>query len=295
MIFSDRRRLAAFALILSLPGCSPPGMLNTLDRLTPGAGGSRVGSDITFGSHGQQLDVWRAGGKAPTRAPVMVFFYGGGWVKGTRQDYGFAARAFASRGFVVVVPDYRKVPDVRFPDFVEDGAQAIRWAHDHIAEFGGDPEKIAIAGHSAGGHTVAMLALDPRFLEAQKLPRDTIKAAVGLSGPYDFYPFTGRAIDAMANWPKPQDTQPIHFARADAPPMLLVTGTTDTTVRPRNARNLAAALKAVGAPVEEKEYLGQGHESIVMALSLPFRGKAPVLDDSVAFVNRALEKPLPTR
>ncbi len=288
-------RLAALVVLpLALIGAAlnfeaGPGLLDVVDRVTPGASGTRVASAVAFGAHDQQLDVWRRGDALPGGAPVVVFFYGGGWVKGDRKSYGWAARAYASKGFVVVVPDYRKVPQARFPAFVEDGAAAVRWTRDNIVRFGGDPARIAIAGHSAGGHTVAMLALDPQWLAKAGAP-GAVKAAVGLSGPYDFYPFTGRAVEAMGRWPRPQETQPLTYARRDAPPMMLVTGTEDTTVRPKNARNLATKLKALGAPVELKEYAGQGHEDIAMALSLPFRGKAPVLDDSVAFLNANLAK-----
>ena len=288
-----KRRLFVLILIpvalgaAALDYTAGPGTLDVLDRFAPGSAGQRIASDVAFGAHGQKLDVWRSVGAKHGGAPVLVFFYGGGWVKGSRQEYGWAARAYASKGFVVVVPDYRKVPQVRFPVFIEDGADAVRWTKDNIARFGGDPTRIAIAGHSAGGHTVAMLALDPQWL-AKAGAVGAIKAAVGLSGPYDFYPFTGRAIAAMGTWPRPEETQPLHYARGDAPPMMLVTGTVDTTVRPKNARNLAAKLKALGATVEEREYAGQGHEDIAMALSVPFRGKSSVLDDTVAFLNAHL-------
>jgi acetyl esterase/lipase len=291
-------RIAALVLIplalgaAALDYTAGPGTLDVIDRLTPGPGAQEVAADVAFGAHGQKLNIWRSGAAKPGGAPVLVFFYGGGWVKGDRDSYGWAARAYASQGFVVVVPDYRKVPQVRFPVFVEDGADAVRWTRDNIARFGGDPDRIAIAGHSAGGHTVAMLALDPQWLAKAGAP-GAVKAAVGLSGPYDFYPFTGRAIAAMGQWPRPQETQPLAYARKDAPPMMLVTGTEDTTVRPKNARNLAAKLKALGATVVEKEYAGQGHEDIAMALSLPFRGKSPVLGDSVAFLNAQLAKAAP--
>jgi acetyl esterase/lipase len=263
-----------------------PGLLDLADRFSPGAGGTRVGSAVSFGKHGQTLNVWRNGDAKA--APVLIFFYGGGWVKGSADDYGWAARAYASKGFVVVVPDYRKVPQVRFPAFVQDAADAVKWTQDNIAKYGGDPARIAIAGHSAGGHSVAMLALDPQWLAAAGAP-GAVKAAVGLSGPYDFYPFTGRAVEAMGKWPKPAETQPLSYARKDAAPMMLVTGTADTTVRPKNARNLFKALTGVGAVVVEKEYPGLGHEDIAMALSLPFRSKATVLDDSSAFLMTHLE------
>ncbi len=180
------------------------------------------------------------------------------------------------------------MPQVRFPAFVQDAADAVKWTQDNIVKYGGDPNRIAIAGHSAGAHSVAMLTLDPQWLAAAGAP-GAVKAAVGLSGPYDFYPFTGRAVKAMGQWPKPAETQPLNFARKDAPPMMLVIGTADTTVRPKNARNLFKRLTDAGAVVVEKEYPGLGHEDVAMALSLPFRGKAPVLDDSSAFLMTHLE------
>ena len=239
----------------------------------------RTGSDSTCG-----------GPKRATRPlPVVLFFYGGGWVKGTRAGYAFAGKAFASQGFVTVVPDYRKVPGVRFPAFLQDGAEAVRWTRNHAAEFGGDPARVAVAGHSAGAYTATMLALDRRWLAAEGLPADTVKAAVGLSGPYDFYPFTSkRAVDALGNAADPLTTQPITFARADAPPMLLVSSTGDTEVKPRNSEALAARLKALGAPVMLRIYPDLSHEAVAMALSKPFRGKAPVLADSAAFLHATL-------
>lgn len=277
----------AFGLTLAL--VSPPGLLSLLDGAMGGGWGvARPGTAVPFGSEGQTLDVWRPAGPVVQR-PVLIFWYGGGWVNGTRQAYAFAARAYARNGFVVVVPDYRKVPQIRFPAMLQDGAQAVKWTRDHIAEFGGDPNRIGVAGHSAGAYTVAMLTLDPRWLEAEHVDPHIIKAAVGLSGPYDFYPFDKkRSIDAMQGVKEPLLTQPIHFARADAAPMLLVTSTEDTEVRPRNAIHLTAALKAVGAPVEFRNYPGITHENVAMALSVPFRGKAPVLADSVAFLKAHL-------
>jgi acetyl esterase/lipase len=286
--------LTALAIVVGLgimiAFTSPPALLSLLDGISGGGSGAmRSGSSIPFGTHGQSLDVWRPAGEAAPKRPVVIFYYGGGWVKGDRRAYSFAARALAREGFVVVVPDYRKVPAVRFPAFLQDGAEAVKWTRDHIAEFGGDPTKIALMGHSAGAYTVAMLALDTRWLKAEGMDPKIIKAAVGLSGPYDFFPFTSkRAIDAMQGVADPQMTQPLHFARADAPPMLLVTSTADDTVRPRNAINLAAKLKALGAPVTLKNYPGLTHEEVVMALSKPFRSKGPILADSVAFLKTAL-------
>ncbi|RYD54188.1 MAG: alpha/beta hydrolase, partial [Sphingomonadales bacterium] len=169
--------LAGSALMLFV---SPPALLSLADGLMGGGQGAmRVGRAVPFGTHGQTLDVWRPAGQAATR-PVIIFWYGGGWVKGDRRAYSFAARAFAKAGFVVVVPDYRKVPEVRFPAFVQDGAQAVKWARDHVAGYGGDPARIALAGHSAGAYTVAMLALDRDWLAAEGVDPGIVKAGIGL-------------------------------------------------------------------------------------------------------------------
>ena len=281
---------AVLSLGVAIALTSPPKLLSIIDRISGGGTGThRAGTAIPFGSHDQTLDVWVPDAASETPRPVIVFFYGGGWVKGDRNAYAFAGRALASRGFVVVIPDYRKVPQVRFPAFVEDGAQAVRWTRENITRFGGDPGRIALAGHSAGAHTAVTLALDPRWLKAAGAAPDTVKAAIGLSGPYDFYPFDKkRSIDAMSHWPAPRDTQPIEWARADAPPMLLVTSSKDTVVRPYNTENLAAKLRELGAPVQTENYEGLSHEDVVVALSKPFRGKAPVLDRSVTFLEQAM-------
>ena len=277
-------------LIVGAAFSAGPGTLSVLDGVMGGGRGTaRVREGVPFGTHGQKLDVWRPSGGAKTGLPVLVFWYGGGWVHGSRSDYAFAARAYAKAGFVVVMPDYRKVPDVRFPAFLQDGAEAMKWTRDHIAQSGGDSNRIAVAGHSAGAYTVAMLTLDPRWLRAEGVDPGIIKAAVGLCGPYDFYPFTAkRAIDAMQGAADPVMTQPIHFARAGAPPMLLVSAGDDSQVKAHNAINLTAKLTALGAPVRHVDYPGLSHENVAMALSKPFRGKAPVLADSVAFLKQAM-------
>lgn len=293
---APRRRwvLVLAAMLVILGGIaaltSPPRLLSALDWAAGGGKGVRQAARaVPFGTHGQMLDVWVQESTAKEPRPVVIFWHGGGWVKGDRGAYAFAGRALASRGFVVVIPDYRKVPEVRFPAFLQDGAEAVRWTSDNIARFGGDPARVALAGHSAGAHTAVMLALDPQWLRAVDVEPGIVKAAVGLSGPYDFYPFTTRrSIEAMGQAPDPLATQPIRFVRSDAPPLLLATSDADTVVRARNANNLAARLRQFGAPVTLKNYGALSHEEVMMAFSKPFRSRGPVLADSVAFLKRVL-------
>lgn len=265
-------------------GCSPAGLLNGASRLA-GDPARLAANGVPFGPNDRlKLDVWVPEQPAARPLPVVVFFYGGAWVAGERGDYGFVGRALASRGLVVVIPDYRLVPTVRFPDFVQDGAAAVRWTRDHIAEFGGDPDRINISGHSAGAYIGAMLALDEHFLRDAGVDPKSIRSAALLSGPYDFYPFTEqRGRDAFGQWPRPLETQPIHFARHDAPPMLLMQGTADTTVQPRNAERLAAALTKAGAPAELRLYSGKSHIDTIKSLSPLFRSATPALADMLAF------------
>lgn len=282
----------AIALLAFTRLTPPPNQLDWLNAVWPGDSGvARVAEGVVFDSKtGLKLDVWAPDGtKAGDGKRVVVFYYGGGWAHGQRGHYGFAAKAFAAKGFVVVVPDYRKVPDIRFPAFIEDGAAALRWVQDNVAQYGGDPKRVGLSGHSAGAHIAMLLTLDPSWTAKAGVAPGFVRATVGLSGPYDFLPFDSRrSIAAMNQWPRPIETQPIAYASKNSPPVMVVTGASDDTVKPRNAILLSQRLTQLGATVEFRAYNDLGHEDIVMALSKPFRGKAPVLAEASAFFEKHL-------
>jgi acetyl esterase/lipase len=247
-----------------------------------------MGQGLAYGSLGRQkLDVYAPPGRSGS-APVMVFFYGGSWDSGRRQDYSFAGHALASLGFLTVVPDYRLYPEVRFPDFLDDCAQAVRWARDHAVEFGGDASKLALCGHSAGAYNAVMLALDRALLAKAGVEPQAVKAVAGLSGPYNFLPLDVKAtLQSFGGYPDLSATQPMAYARGDAPPTFLAWGDSDTLVGRKNIAALDAALRQVGVPVESKIYPGVDHAGTVLALSRPFRGKAPLLTDMQSFFRSA--------
>lgn len=264
---------------------APAKLLDLSDQLLGGSPAELVAEGHQYGtSPRQRLDVWATPSNAGTR-PVIVFVHGGGWNSGGRSQYGFAARAFADQGYVVVVPSYRLVPETHFPGFIEDCAKVMRWVQDHIDEVGGDSKRVMLIGHSAGAHIALMLALDPRYLAKAGFDTQNLRAVISLAGPADFYPFTTAATTAaMASAPDPQLTQPLHFARAGAPPLLLLHGSADTVVKPRNSEALSAAIKKLGGDVTLKLYPGASHNDLVMALAAPFRDRVPVLADSAAFL-----------
>ncbi|WP_454654065.1 alpha/beta hydrolase [Bosea beijingensis] len=236
------------------------------------------------------MDIYLPSDCASAPKPVVFFVYGGSWANGAKETYSFVGDALSARGFVTVIADYRLVPEVRFPVFIEDGAQALRFVRDNIARFGGAPEAIHMMGHSAGAYNAMMLTLDKRYLAAVGMRADDVRSIVGLSGPYDFLPFDIDVTkEAFGNARDPVRTQPINFARRDAPPVFLATGSEDTTVIPRNSERLALALRKAGArSVSLKIYQGLGHAGTATALSRLLQWQAPVLDDVVTFLKTSV-------
>ena len=276
------RNVPFLLVALLFGGCSK---FAALDALVPRRGYALT-SDVAYGPLPRQtLDVYRPKNlKRP--AGVVVFFYGGDWQNGRRTDYRFVGQALASRGFVAVLPDYRLYPQVVFPAFVEDGALAVKWTRDHAAEIGGDPSRLFLMGHSAGAHIAALLALDGHYLQNVGLDRGDVRAAALLSGPYNFVPppYDRPVFSLPPGRPRPPDAaEPITFADAAAPPLLLVQGETDTTVRPQNAARLAARLRDAGGDVRTAFYPDTGHAGVVLALAYPFRWYAPTLADVTRF------------
>jgi acetyl esterase/lipase len=281
MHLANSLRFAALTLAAALASCTPVALVNGLVPTDT----FRHERDIAYGAYDRQrLDVY-APVKVTAPAPVVVFFYGGAWRTGRRADYLFAGEAFASRGLVAVIADYRLYPEVRFPDFVVDSAQAVRWTRENIARFGGDPERLFLVGHSAGAYNAAMLAFDPRYLRGVGLEPSAVRGFIGLAGPYDFLPITSRLLRDVFGYPDTSPaTQPINFVAAGGPPALLIVASRDRVVDPGNSARLAHRIRDVGGAVREVAYDQLDHRTLVGALAAPLRGLAPVLDDVAGFV-----------
>lgn len=276
--------------VLALAACSPLGTLNALVAkdtytLTPA---------IAYGPlPRQQLDIYTPISAAPAAGwPVVVFFYGGTWNEGDRADYKFVGEALAARGVLVVVPDYRLYPQVRYPEFLKDSGLAVAYGLAEAKRLGGDPARVFVMGHSSGGYNAAMVALDPRWLAAAGHAPAELAGFIGLAGPYDFYPIDNPDAKPVFFDPNyPPHSQPIEFANAGSPRTFLGAAIHDKLVNPqRNSVQMSTKLAAAGVPVTLKLYEHVSHATLIGAFGRPLRSLAPVLDDTVAFIEAAPPK-----
>ena len=281
---------AVTALVLALAGCTPR---TGVERLVLGEHVVRA-EDIAYGVARQRLDVYH-----PARprggATVVVFLYGGRWKYGSKDDYLLIANTFVRRGWITVIPDYRHYPEVIFPGWVEDGASALRWTVDNIERFGGNPDDIVVVGHSAGGHTAALLALDERYLRDAGVSSGAVRGFVSVAGPVDTIwtaPDVQRLMGPPAGWAR---TYPATHVDGGEPPLLLMHGNADDVVFPMGAVRLAERIRDRGGCVSVQRYRNLAHIDIAVALAIPLVRAPRVLDDLAAFVRDPAGTACPAR
>ena len=274
--------LSAAATVLLLNGCAAVTLFNALIP----EGELTATRDIAYGTNPRQkLDVYQPRAPSDRQRTVVVFYYGGAWDSGDKGSYLFAAEALTSRGYVVVVPDYRLYPEVTFPAYMDDAALALKWTLDNIARFGGDAGKVFTMGHSAGGQLAALVAFDDTYLKRVGVDRRRIRGVVSLAGALDFLPLTEEKLNLIFPEPVRPASQPINFVRGDEPPTLVMHGEDDTRVGIHNSRNFAARIRARGGRAEETYYPGMGHAGILLAISSPLREGKSVLDRAATFID----------
>jgi acetyl esterase/lipase len=277
------RKLIVMLALLLLTACAPSALEATglaFISINAGLEGITRTSDLTYGTlERQKLDVYQPiNFKGPR--PVIVFTYGGGFKTGNKNEYSFIAEAFSSLGYVTVIFDYRLYPQVTWPAYLEDGAQAIAWVHKEVGKYGGDPNRILIAGHSAGAYIAAMLSVNPEYLRAANVPDGTIKAALTFSGAYDFWNakrktnggFIGKDIqEVMGPAQSAPQTQPINYVTGNAPPFVLIHGTNDDLLAVSQAKVMKTKLETAKVPVIYLEY-PMAHATTILAMAKPLRG-----------------------
>ncbi|MEJ8836074.1 alpha/beta hydrolase [Ramlibacter sp. AN1133] len=267
---------------LALAGCSATG---ALDALVP-HGTYRVEEGLAYGAQPRQrLDAYLPL-QAQPGMPLVLFFYGGAWTRGSRSDYRFVGEALASSGIVTVVADYRLSPQVRWREILQDCSAAAGWAFRNADRLGASSQRIHLMGHSAGAYNAAMLALDDRWLASQDLHPRRLAGWVGIAGPYNFLPIVDADSQRAFDWPAtPLDSQPVAHVSAQAPRALLLATRNDQVVDPqRNSATLADRLQRAGAPVRLEFLEHVNHATIVAALASPLRRLAPVRSEVLRFV-----------
>ncbi len=265
-----------------LVSCTSLGVLNAVAPKDDST--LEVVTDISYGSHPrQQLDIYLPK-DVDELAPVIMFLYGGSWKNGKRQDYAFVGHSFNTKGYITVLPDYRLVPEIRYPEFLIDNANALRWVYDHIGQYGGDQDRIFVVGHSAGAYNGVMLGLADALFSEHNLDLPVISGFAGLAGPYDFLPLafdsTKNAFAEVSDLPS---TQPVNLVSSSAPPMILITGTDDKLVLPKHSFSLHDSATSRGAESTLVTYQDVGHIALLLSLSKPFRNNTTALEDVVDF------------
>ena len=273
------RRACTSALALLLAACQPA----YFRALNATVATDRSSTRVFDAAHGLSLDIYPArNAKGP--APIVVFFYGGSWQDGQRDYYRFVGKALSDRGVVVVIPDYRKAPQFVFPAFMEDAAAATAWTAAHASELGGDPARIYVMGHSAGGHIAALLGTDSRYLARKGMQPRQLAGVIGLAGPYDFLPIVDPAVrqvfGAEKDWPQ---SQPVNFVDGDEPPFLLIHGGSDQRVWPMNSEHLAKRLGDAGEPAVLRIVPHTGHLRLLNGFLSP--RFSPVLQETMDWID----------
>lgn len=280
-----KKILIAAAAVMALASCEGLGkrLANGVSRM----GSFTLAQDIVYGDDAhQKLDVYTP--KHAKNSPVVIFIHGGNWATGSKDEYVFLAEALTSKGVTVIIPDYSKYPDHKFPSFIEDAAGALAWAHSNVENHGGNPDNIYLMGHSAGAYIAALATLDESYIKAKGGSQNWIKGMIGLAGPYNFVLDEDYLHDIFGEADYPR-SQPIYFARGDAPPMLMMHGKQDTTVGIYHSVNMEKKIQKLGGDVSA-HYYDMDHRDIVAAFAIPFRYTKPVLDDVMSFISERSQK-----
>lgn len=274
-----------FAFLSS--ACSQTGL--AMVNLWAKAGDFEVAKDIAYGEHRlQSLDVYMPqGNQAQAKAPVVLFFYGGCWggcKTYEKAHYRFVADTLTTEGYVVAIADYRRYPEVLIEPILQDAALATAWVADNIDDYGGDKQRIFIAGHSAGAHLAVMTMLDKSRLSPTQ--QKQIAGVIGLAGPYDFLPLTEAYQEVLFGPPENYaSTQPIQHVTGTEPPMLLMWGSEDTAVFEHNIVNMKTKVDELGGSAETHVYPDIGHVELLTRLARPFKKGSMVINDIREFIS----------
>lgn len=235
----------------------------------------------------QNLDIYRPDIASEMQPlPVVLFFHGGSWRDGSKNLYRFVAVTLAERGYLVVVPNYRKFPEVVFPAFVGDTAAAISWVIENADQYGGNPQSVFVMGHSSGAHMGALALADQRYLQSYAKQPNQVRGFIGLAGPYSFEPRAEDIVEVFAGLNDYSQMQVDTFVDGNEPKMLLLHGMDDSIVASFNSDRLKTALDEHQIESRQIFYQGIDHAGIIGEFAAPYEANSEVVADILAFIEQ---------
>ncbi|WP_245923291.1 alpha/beta hydrolase [Leucothrix arctica] len=269
-------------LAIALSGCASVKKTDAINFLVPSGGYTK--QQVSYGSDKQQsFDLYLPKTSA-TKIPV-VYVYGSAWKTSfNKSDFVFVAQALTSLGHPVIVPEHRRYPEVKFPVFVEDVADAISYVDRNSIGLPKPFTEFILMGHSSGAHTAALLATDQRYFN-QRQVKARLKGLIAMSGPYDL-PMNDPEVAAIFDTTTAQRAKPVLNVRPNMPPTLLLHGLADPRVPPYHASRFRDALLAKGNDVTMKLYPGVDHEKLLGGIAKPLRYMSNSFVDVREFLKR---------
>ena len=228
--------------------------------------------DVPYGdAAGERLDLFPA---PQPEAPVHIFIHGGYWRSMDKASFSFVAEPFVQAGCSVAVINYDLAPHVAIDEIVRQARSAVAWCTHNAATFAGDPERIFVSGHSAGGHLTAMV-LSTDWAKFAGLPDRTVKGSCAISGLYDLEPLRLCYLneDLRLDEISARRNSPIHHLPPAGTPLIVSVGASETDEFIRQSANYAAAQPEKGFPCQHMELTGLNHFTIVESLG---RSDAPL-------------------
>lgn len=260
-----------------MAACAPVTFLN---GITPSGSFSKA-SNVSYGTlDRQKLDIYKSD-KPRANVPVLVFTHGGSWTEGHKDIYKFLAEGFTSEGFDILIPNYRLYPNAVYPQMIQDTAKSIAFAAKQYPD-----RPLVVMGHSAGAYNTLMASLNKTFMTAEGVSVcDRIAGIVSLASPTGAYELKEEPYITIFPDRFQKDDAPLAYANAPSPRLFVMNGADDTTVGPKNARELAAKVQHRGGDVQLKIYEGLDHTDAVKLLSRHFDDDAPLKSDIIAFID----------